>query len=1158
MKNSVLPRRFGLRSVFRRLRTRANPPSARKLAVVLLVTQVFFSSGVALWATGQVEGYAAARLPSRTTEKVRIDRRLPPVTSVPEFPVFSGSPTDEEVARVLVGPILKMDDISWNVGAGVLGGSALFSAIDRSFTHPDQPSIKENRALAQALLACANSGSAQDVSPVEEFLKQFPRSSWRASLVINLGVVYRQTGYFTKALRAFEEAWKLTRNGDGKNTQALANWAVGELASMYGHLGHAQRLEELFADIGQRDLHGPTTERVANARESLRSWRRWPEESFRCGPMALASLLAHEHVSRPYDPKLINARTTAHGMSLARVAELANEFNVRLQIAWRQPGAKILIPAVVHWKVEHFSALVDLREEGGKEWCLVENPLFENRIWVSREALDEETSGYYLVSQGDLPVGWRPVSEAEGENVWGRCYTAKGDDQQTMCYAEKVKCDCGAFRGIPQYDFHAMLVSLNIVDQPLGYAPPRGPSVHFTITYNQREAYQPAVFSFSNLGPKWTFDWLSYVADGGGSGSRVVTVYLRGGGQETYQLRGGIVGFPAFYNINTQSHTELALVSPDRQGVIYERRFPDGSKEIFSQPDGSRVSRRVFLTEIVDPAGSAVKLTYDSNMRVVAVTDALAQVTTLSYEMPGDPLKITKVTDPFGRSATFWYDVQGHLTRVTDVINLTSEFTYDTKDFISVMRTPYGTTRFRTGVESFNNDDTTRWVEATDPVGDTERLEFRHRAPGLPVNDQEDLYYRNSFYWDKRAWKEAPGDYLKAKRFHWLALIGSVTSGILQDEQRPLESRVRYRYLGQSVITFAGSNGLPSEIARALDGGATQSLRFQYNERGHVTESVDPAGRRFLRFYDANQIDLVEVRNGGTGETLAKFTYSGLHVPLSYTDAAGQTTTFGYNAQGQMTTSINARGEKTSFTYDEHGYLIKITGALEGATVGFAYDEFGRLHSVTDSEGYRVVVEYDALDRPTKITYPDQTFEQLTYDRMDLVQIRDRLTRITQVDYDTLRRPTSVTDPMEKVTRFVWCNCGGLSQMIDPAGNITTWNRDLQGRVTSKLLADGTETRFVYEKTTSRLKQMIDARGQATKYDYAVDDSLALISFDDAVIPTPGVMFFYDPNYNRLVRFQDGTGTTIFRYHPAGMLGALQVAAVDGPLDNDTIAYVYD
>jgi len=53
------------------------------------------------------------------------------------------------------------------------------------------------------------------------------------------------------------------------------------------------------------------------------------------------------------------------------------------------------------------------------------------------------------------------------------------------------------------------------------------------------------------------------------------------------------------------------------------------------------------------------------------------QVTTLlSYELISDPLKITRVTDPFGRFATFDYTSAGRLMRITDVVGMPSSFGY--------------------------------------------------------------------------------------------------------------------------------------------------------------------------------------------------------------------------------------------------------------------------------------------------------------------------------------------------------------------------------------------------------------------------------------------------------------------------------------------------
>src|SRR5207249_1594269 len=122
----------------------------------------------------------------------------------------------------------------------------------------------------------------------------------------------------------------------------------------------------------------------------------------------------------------------------------------------------------------------------------------------------------------------------------------------------------------------------------------------------------------------------------------------------------------------------------------YERRLPDGSVEVFSQPDGVATPRKVLLTSWMDPAGNTASLIYDASLRIVSVTDAIGQVTTLSYADSADPLRITRVTDPFGRAANVQYNSSGELQQITDVIGMASQFTYETSDFISHMTTPYG------------------------------------------------------------------------------------------------------------------------------------------------------------------------------------------------------------------------------------------------------------------------------------------------------------------------------------------------------------------------------------------------------------------------------------------------------------------------------------
>ena len=168
---------------------------------------------------------------------------------------------------------------------------------------------------------------------------------------------------------------------------------------------------------------------------------------------------------------------------------------------------------------------------------------------------------------------------------------------------------------------NSMLVSLKLGDMPVGYAPPVGPPVRFVATYNHRESGQPANFSYSNLGPKWTFNWLAYILDIPSSPSAIVGYYTDGG---------GILWFSGFdtnsgsFAPEVKSQTLLTRTTPNSYVLLH----PNGSQSIFAQPGATNgISRKVFLTQTVDPQGNSVRISYDNQFRVVALTDAIGQVT---------------------------------------------------------------------------------------------------------------------------------------------------------------------------------------------------------------------------------------------------------------------------------------------------------------------------------------------------------------------------------------------------------------------------------------------------------------------------------------------------------------------------------------------------
>ncbi|MGH7967915.1 MAG: hypothetical protein ACREIC_04225, partial [Limisphaerales bacterium] len=411
------------------------------------------------------------------------------------------------------------------------------------------------------------------------------------------------------------------------------------------------------------------------------------------------------------------------------------------------------------------------------------------------------------------------------------------------------------------------------------------------------------------------------------------------------------------FDTNTQS---FAFQQYDRNVLTrigpgsYQLLSGDGSRMIFSQSDGSSGStRNIFLTEEMDPQGNALTFDYDTNFCLTRITDAIGQVTTLTYGLassniqsgpvvsvvPADPYKLTKVTDPFGRFATLNYEPQligevitasstnliygWGLASITDEIGITSQFGYysvETRtspviyqdgNFVDSLTTPYGTTYFSTNADN----GTTRSMEITYPDGSRERVEYNQGntnqsnfdpASAIPtgmLTTDGLLQYRDTYYWDREACAMANGDYSKARLYHFLHTESlGLTAGAVESMKPPLEGRVWYDYSGQSSSVVIAPSTLPAHIGRVLDDGTTQLYTYGYNAFGHVTNSIDPLGRTLSFLYDTNGIDLLEVRQtrGGNNELLAKMAYNSQHLPVTLIDAAGQATKCSYNARGQM------------------------------------------------------------------------------------------------------------------------------------------------------------------------------------------------------------------------------------------------------------------
>jgi YD repeat-containing protein len=603
----------------------------------------------------------------------------------------------------------------------------------------------------------------------------------------------------------------------------------------------------------------------------------------------------------------------------------------------------------------------------------------------------------------------------------------------------------------------------------------------------------------------------------------------------------------------------------------------------------------VFLSGIVDPQGHAVALEYDSTYptRIHRIVDATGLATVFHYDYSGQTYLVTSIEDPYGRDSTFAYaSIAGkvRLQSTQDPFGIVSSFGYSQAGEVVDMTTPYGKTTFNLSAPAVNaGENLIRFVEATDPLGQTERIEYNISTTltGIPsaletpqpstsiVNFATTWNnYRNSFYWDKLRMKLAPGNYQKAHRYHWLHSDADTTTSILESEVPPLEGRIFYNYPGQtSGPNNQGTLAFPSTVARvvkdALGADQTQATKYEYNAQGNVTKKTDPAQRETLTEYATNGIDVVTIKQktaASVWTTVSTFGYTGSpppHRPSSVTDGAGQTTQYTYTSTAQVQTIVNPKGETTTFAYETstsspaYGRVLSITGDVPGGNRSFTYDGNGRVLTTTDSAGYTLTYAYDALDRVRTTTYPDASFEQFEYEDHSLVATRDREGRWTRQMYNPLMQRVVTQDPALRTTQLQWCRCGELRRLVDGNGNITEWERDERSRVKKEIHPNLSFDAYTYD-FSGRLLTETDPMGRTATYQYTIDDRVSKKDYSDAA--TPDVTYTFDTYYPRVATRLDGAGTTAFAYHPDGAttLGAGQLSQVNGPFANDTEKHTYD
>ena len=266
------------------------------------------------------------------------------------------------------------------------------------------------------------------------------------------------------------------------------------------------------------------------------------------------------------------------------------------------------------------------------------------------------------------------------------------------------------------------------------------------------------------------------------------------------------------------------------------------------------------------------------------------------------------------------------------------------------------------------------------------------------------------------------------------------------------------------------------------------------------------------------------------------------------TFADGTFTQTSYDAAGQVITTTDARGNVTTYFYDDAGRRTKVRNALTQETT-FTYDGNGNQLSMADALSHTTSYEYDFNNRRTKTIYADSTFDSVGYDAVGRsVSKTDQAGKTTQFTYDSVGRLTKVKDALNQETTYGYNEIGQQISQTDANNHTTRFEYDQLGHRVKRILPGGQFEIYSYDNG-GNLQSKTDFNAKTTTFAYDVMRRL-LSKTPDASLSQPTITFTYNVTGQRAT-MSDASGATAYTYDARNRLTSKQTPF-------GTLTYTYD
>lgn len=422
----------------------------------------------------------------------------------------------------------------------------------------------------------------------------------------------------------------------------------------------------------------------------------------------------------------------------------------------------------------------------------------------------------------------------------------------------------------------------------------------------------------------------------------------------------------------TDSAGEVSTYSYDPSGeYLLSVTTPQGTTS-YTYDTGNVAATKYNLLSITNGVGSQANFQYDNQGRLsqqssnngtgaisysydptggVTVTDATGATTKLFFNQSG---QIAQTQDALGRVTQFQYDGNGKLTNVV-AGDTTSAFTYDSLGNLLSTTDPLGLNVNFTYSAQFN-----RLQSVKDQRGNITGYGYDSLGNLNAVTYADGS--KDTYSYDAQGNLSVSSN-RKGQNIQYTY----DSQGLLTRKDYADGTSATYTYDNrENLLTATDVSGTVSytydsanRVTSVTEPSGT--LQFAYDVAGRRTQMVDQTGAITNYIYDA--VGRLSQLTDGSGKSIITYTYDTASRLSREDNGNGTYTTYGYDAAGQVLSivhyaangSINSRYD---YTYNNLGFRTSMT-TLDGTTQ-YGYDADGQLTSTILPNGRTIQYSYDA------------------------------------------------------------------------------------------------------------------------------------------------------------------------------------------------------